>query len=188
MEEDEAKRLWVVDATSFVASGGVVVGPGKQPAATAAAVAGADVSASASASAMTAAAAADPDGAAAASVSEAAAVSSRGAVSGTSPASRRPALALPPQAMCVLDLLARALVGSNEPPMSTRLADIITMDLPLLELLLQLGMPAAYEHMPQGDDNQYGPLGWAIKVYGSGHTIDADRDAALIKVRVGVAA
>jgi hypothetical protein len=158
---EEAAVSWVVDAASFAASGGTVVGPGVHPVAAAAAAAAAAHQPDGSSgcqpqpqslvtppAAAEAAAAATGPGDAAASISTAAV----GDSSSSSP-SRRPALAFPPEAICALDLLTHALLVpeaayQGDGREQWRLHQVLArQDVELLEVMLLLGVPASHQTM-----------------------------------------
>jgi hypothetical protein len=174
--EEDARMLWVVDATSFMASGGVVLGPGMQSGAAAAAAPSA-AAAGTSGEASTSATAA----------SSAAGSSSPGEGGGTGSSSGIPALALPPQAMRALDMLAHVLLAYD---VFYKVQDIITrQDLELFELLLHLGLPTAHHGSPlECHGQKFTVLEWAIRSYDTGRRsssqLAADKAAAVIKVSV----
>jgi hypothetical protein len=166
LEEDAAKVLWVVDAPGFVASGGTVVEAGMQP----------------ESSSPSAAAAGGGTGSHRLSATRAAVSGSSGNTCDASPASRSPALALPPQALCALDLLARALLVPFSKGKATNLHGVIAMqDLDLLALLLQLGLPIANQSLQLQDR----ALAYAIHVYDQA-AVECDRDKAAAAIEVSV--
>jgi hypothetical protein len=182
MQEDAAQMEWVVDATSFTASGAVVVEPTMQPPPAAAAAAAEAASGTNGSAAATAAGASGTEAVAAV---EAAASSSSGAASGTSRRASRRALALPPQVICALHLLSRVLLIPKLPLKAPPLADVITsQDLELLEALLMLGMPAAQQPLLHGI--MCGALPCAVGAYESAWYATPFSGAALDKAAAAI--
>jgi hypothetical protein len=182
---DEAAVSWVVDAAAFTAAGGVVVRPVVQPAV--------EVMAGGSAcdgdstqlqlllpSAAAAGNSTNPSSTTAASTA---------AASSSGRSRRRPALALPPQVVCALDLLAVVLLHSSPAKEDMcSLAEVIEkQDVQLLEVMLLLGVPA---HLQPTMDPSFCPLAMTILPFvpidskEDDRECDEDKAAVMVQVRV----
>jgi hypothetical protein len=155
MTPEQARMCWVVDAASFTAAGGLVVTPAAPVDLQAAAPLAAAAAAGASGSQATAIT--DQDGTSnlgaeipttatpAPGQQEADAAAAAGNNVAAAARNSRLALAFPVQVLCVMDLLAFALLQVRSDQVWRMFEVVYLGDWQLLEIMLQLGVPASFQ-------------------------------------------